>query len=336
MNVLIIGFSSIVRRKVLPALLSLPEVERIHLASTKSHGIEEIPLEKRGTRYGGYGQAVAECQPCLAYVSLPNSLHAEWATRTLEAGFHTIVDKPAVTDAADATALVNLANAKGLCMAEATVWPYHPIADAVRRVVADHGGAPRVALAVFSSPRLDPSAIQYNPALGGGVLMDRGPYAVSCGRIIFGRAPAEVVCGQVSFDGKVITSCAVTLRYDNGSILLSFLSLDSEYQNSLAVIGEKYRLSVDRIFTPPADYTGSIAVTSSGMAAAVPVSAGNTFVNFIRVVISAIEDGSYGKFASAVVRDAAVLQELKTSLLSNASTRGVPPPEPQFPGKERE
>ena len=174
MNVLVIGYSSLVRRRILPALVSLPQIGEIYLASRRVISEDSIPTKNRGGIIQGYAKALDQCTPCLAYVSLPNSLHAEWVYRALEAGFHVIVDKPAVTDLSDVKPLVDLAQSKNLCLAEANVWYYHPLVQTVKSIVHAEESSPTTALCIFSSPRVEPPTVHYNAELGGGVLFDRG------------------------------------------------------------------------------------------------------------------------------------------------------------------
>ncbi len=312
MNVLIIGFSSIVQRRVLSALVSLPEIDRISIASRRPLPVDVIPPEKRGEIYQGYANALSKCDPCLAYVSLPNSMHAEWARRALDAGFHVIFDKPSVTDIADAGKLVEIAERKRLCLAEANVWHYHPLTQAIKNVVDKEESAPLLLSARFSSPSLDPENFRYNPDMGSGILLDRGSYAVSCGRFFFGGPPKEIICRVVSFDrkGEVDISFNVMMVYPGGSVLQGFFSLEAEYRNTLSIMGSSYYLDADRIFTPPADYNGMINVRKNNRKETIPVPAGDTFALFIADVLNSIHDGSFTRFSRILLEDAQLLHDM--------------------------
>ena len=315
MNVLIIGFSSLVQRRVLPALVSLPEIGRISIASRRPLSIDLIPPEKLGKVYQGYSNAISICEPCLAYVSLPNSMHAEWASRALEAGFHVIIDKPAVTNIADARELVETADSKGLCLAEANVWHYHPLTQAIKNVVDKEESIPLLLSATFSSPSLDPENFRYNPDLGSGILLDRASYAVSCGRVFFGVKPKEIICRIVSSDkkGEVDITFNVMMVYPGGSVLQGFFSLSAEYRNTLSIISSSYCLDADRIFTPPADYNGIINVRRNNQTETIHVPPGNAFALFIMDVLNSIHDESFFSFSRILLEDAQILRNLIAS-----------------------
>ena len=87
MKVLILGYSNIVRKRVLNVLKE--KKIKIFIASKsykkKIHGF-------RG-QFQSYEQELKECKPNIVYISLPNSKHFEWAKKSLNHRCNTIVDK---------------------------------------------------------------------------------------------------------------------------------------------------------------------------------------------------------------------------------------------------
>jgi len=211
--------------------------------------------------------------------------------------------------------LAEIAERKGLCLAEANVWYYHPLTQAIKNVVNKKENPPLLLSAMFSSPSLDPKNFRYNPDMGSGILLDRGPYAVSCGRVFFGGTPKEIVCRVVSFDRKreVDISFNVMMVYPGGSVLQGFFSLEAEYRNTLSIIGSSYYLDADRIFTPPADYNGVINMRRNNQIKTIPVPTGDTFALFIADVLKSIHDGSFAHFSRILLEDAQILHDLITS-----------------------
>ncbi len=121
MNLLFIGYSKIVQKRVLPAALQMPEVKRIDIASRSA--APHVPEAHRpeGQVYDDYEKAIESSAADLVYVSLANSDHVRWAERALRQGMHVIVDKPAFLSLKDAERLSGTADASNLCLAEATV-----------------------------------------------------------------------------------------------------------------------------------------------------------------------------------------------------------------------
>lgn len=313
MEVLILGLSSLVQRRVLPALLALPQVQRIHVASRSGDPRPLIPEPRRGLLLSDYQAALEQCPPCLCYVSLPNSLHAVWAERALAHGFHVILDKPATINLAEALMLTQLAQSRGLCLAEANVWTWHPMARAFQELIAEQDAPPQAAMAVFTSPPLNAGNFRYQPRFGAGALLDRGPYAVSCGRFLFGEPPMRVSCEIVSAigDGQVDTSFSTTLTYPGGAVLIGFFSLETVYRNTLSIIGRRYACDAERIFTPPADFQATISVTKGQERQAVQLEPGDTFAAFLEAVMDGILREDHAHFAETLLQDAAVLEEMR-------------------------
>ncbi|MDH7568050.1 MAG: Gfo/Idh/MocA family oxidoreductase [Armatimonadota bacterium] len=313
MDVLILGCSRIAQKRVIPALASLPEVGRIHFASRAPLDGSPVPAEKRGEVLTGYEAALAALQPCLVYVSLPNSLHAEWVEKALQRGFHVVVDKPAVLSLQNAEALAELARRSRLCLAEATVWSYHPQVEIAKRLFTDAGSAPTRLAAVFSFPPLNPSDWRYRAALGGGSLFDQGPYAVSCGRVFFGVAPTEVVCRVHSRDEEVETSFSVLATYPNGCAMTGHFGFNTEYRNSILLLGPGVAVELDRVFTMPPDLPTEVSVRQNNTNRVVSVPAADTFARFFAEVFRAIEAGDTAALTDALLQDAACLHRLRQS-----------------------
>lgn len=53
------------------------------------------------------------------YISTPNGLHFEWASKALRAGKHVLCEKPFTSNAEEAHKLIELAKEKGLVCEEA-------------------------------------------------------------------------------------------------------------------------------------------------------------------------------------------------------------------------
>jgi NDP-hexose-3-ketoreductase len=314
-DVLVIGVSSIVARRVLPALTALAAVKRIHLASRRELQPDLVPAAKRGRVFRGYQPALAGSDGGLAYISLPNSLHTQWARAALEAGFHVVIDKPATTALGDTLELLSLAQARGLCLAEATVWDRHPQIDAVAEMINASSASITRANTVFSFPPLASGNFRYDPTLGGGSLLDQGAYAASCGRAFFGEAPNEII-GRVhtrSASTGVDTSFSVLACYSGGRSLVGQFGFDTEYQNSVSLLGPGFQIEVDRVYTMPADLTNQIRCSRMNKTSLHTAPAGDSFALFLEAVLTAVANRSWTAFYRALEQDANFIHQLRRS-----------------------
>jgi predicted dehydrogenase len=304
-RVLILGHSRIVRKRVGPALASIPEIESVEIASRHSAEAD----------HRDYARALAESDAELVYVSLVNADHAAWVERALESGRHVIVDKPAFLQLQDAERLVALARRRRACLAEATVYPSHPQIDAIRSCFESPGAGVTRIEAGFSFPPLPPEDFRYRKALGGGALSDLGPYAVSPGRIFFGGRPEEIVCRVLTRDGpdEIDTSFSVLLRYPAGRSLVGHFGFTTAYRNRLSLTGPEACLDVDRVFTTPGTLENEWVVKRASGVERVKGRAGDAFALFLRDVIGRIRTGDLEDLYEALQTDAFVLDGMRRS-----------------------
>ena len=135
------------------------------------------------------------------YIPLPNARHVEWTRRALEAGKHVLVEKPFSRHAAEVAEVCELADRKGLVLAEAFMWRHHPQTARVLALVAEGAiGRLLVVRAAFSIPLEQlrgADDTRFDPALDGGSLMDVGCYCVSAIRLVSGAEPVRASAEHV-------------------------------------------------------------------------------------------------------------------------------------------
>ena len=319
MHLLFLGYSSIVRRRVLPAARSVPAIQFISVASrSQSRDGAEARAEGDGTVdrwHSDYDEALASAAADLVYVSGANADHAEWVMRALGHGCHVIVDKPAFLDLETAEAAVRLAREQNRGLAEATVFLFHPQAAALRALVDPAESAVTRATATFSFPPLPPGDFRYRTDCGGGSLYDLGLYAAATNRLLFGAAPDGVHCKvlsrDTSRDGGVDTSFSVLLTHADGGSLAGHFGFVTAYQNRLSVATRSRTIDADRLFTTPPDLACTLRVREGFDDRAVPVAAGDAFALFLEAFIDAMRRRDFGPFERALLDDAALVARLR-------------------------
>ena len=316
MRFLIVGYSSIVARRALAALVRSPEVESVDIASRRGAQGASFPESWTGRIYDDYGDAISCSDADVVYISLVNSLHEEWADTALRSGRHVVVDKPAFLSLAVTDKLLELAAKKGLCLAEAVVFPYHPQMEVLQTLLLEHGGATRLS-ATFTFPPLTNDNFRNHPELGGGSLYDLGPYAAAVSRLFFEDLPASVRCNVVTrhSDTKVDTAFSLLASYIGGRSYIGHFGFDTEYQNRLTLIGPAISITVDHIFTTHPDLENHLHVSSGSQHSRVPMGAGDSFQCFFARLIGAIEKHCWSVFAEDLRQDAQILGTIRAAVL---------------------
>ena len=319
MHLLFLGYSSIVRRRVLPAARSVSAIRRISVAS-RSQGRDgaEGRVDDGGAVnhwYPDYTDALAAAAADLVYVSGANAVHAEWVMRALRQGCHVIVDKPAFPDLESAEAAVRLARERERGLAEATVFSFHPQAGALRALVDPAESAATRATATFSFPPLPPDDFRYRADCGGGSLYDLGPYAAATNRLLFGRAPNNVYCTVLSRDASrdpgVDTSFSVLMTHADGGSLAGHFGFVTAYQNRLSVVTRSRTIDAERLFTTPPDLACTLRVREGYDDRTVAVASGDAFALFLEAFLDAVGRRDVEAFERALLEDAALLARLR-------------------------
>lgn len=312
MDLLILGLSSIVTRRVLPALRSLPTVGRVDLATRKAGDPEVTAGWTHGRVFPDYLTALRQSRAPLVYVSLVNSEHERWARGALEHGFHVVVDKPAFLGCEPAEDLLDLAAKQGRCLAEATVFGYHPQIAAVKEAFAAAGSELTRISALFTFPPMDPTNFRYRSVLGGGALWDVGPYAVATGRIFFGEEPTVVACQTLARGGEDVEIAFSALQvFPSGGSLVGHFGFDAAYCNRLTVIGNDLIVDLDRAFTTPPDFTNSIRVSAPQGTSSAQVAAADSFALFFGHLLSCVSAGDWTELGRDLLADARTLERLR-------------------------
>lgn len=315
MRVLIIGYSAIVRKRVLPALKKNEHIDSIDIASRSSAGSLSEGEVCSGTVFDDYADALEKSGADVVYISLVNSSHALCAERALDCGCHVIVDKPAFLSIEDARRLADLARKKNLCLAEATAYAWHPQIQKACDVFNTAGTYPTRLTVSFSFPPFPADNFRYDKNLGGGALWDLGPYAVSPGRLFFAREPEELFCrvGTRHPVTGVDTSFSTLAVYPGGRSMVGHFDFNTEYRNCINILGPNMSVDIDRIFTTPPELGNDLCVRANNNATTIYVPPANSFELFLQDVFNAIDQNKHQFLVDNLLSDAVVLDRLRVA-----------------------
>ncbi|KDQ59480.1 hypothetical protein JAAARDRAFT_191996 [Jaapia argillacea MUCL 33604] len=189
--------------------------------------------------FGSYEELLAEPGIDAVYISLPNGMHAAWATKALNAGKHVLLEKPVTANADEARAIAGLAEEKGLVLVEAFHWQFHPASHAVKDLVADHKFGKIIRTwARMTSPAgsIPKSDIRWQWDLAGGSLMDM-TYVISATRYFLGAGAAKEVvyatARPLQEDNRIDEAMDALLKFevDAGQVVQSHIWTDMNRAN---------------------------------------------------------------------------------------------------------
>jgi glucose-fructose oxidoreductase len=158
------------------------------------------------------------------YIVLPNSMHAEYTIRALEAGKHVLCEKPMATTVEDCESMIAAAKAASRKLMIGYRLHYEPYNQALIKFARDSAeqGPTRVILADAGFNIGDPTQWRLRRKMaGGGSLMDIGIYALQAARYLSGEEPTEVSAMMHSTPGdprfaEVEENVTFHLRFPSG------------------------------------------------------------------------------------------------------------------------
>ncbi len=234
------------------------------------------------------------------YNPLPNSLHAEWTLRAIEAGKHVLCEKPFTSNAAEAEQVAAAARASGLVVMEAMHYRYHPlismIGDRLRQIGGRSGERIRHLQCDVSFPLDGLGDIRYVYGLGGGATMDAGCYAVDLLRLLGPGEPAVVSALATEQVPDVDRAMSAYLRYPGGATAWLDLSFTQggKFRADVHVVAEHGQLRVQNFIHPHNRYR--LTVRHGGhndvASSAADAPEGTTYLHQLRAFAAAVQRGA--------------------------------------------
>jgi predicted dehydrogenase len=181
-----------INRKVIPGAHASEKVDLVAVASRDQARAEAYAAEWEIPRaYGSYEALLADPEIEAVYISLPNTMHAEWSIKAMEAGKHVLCEKPFTRHPEEVDEAFDVAEKTGRLLSEAFMYRHNPQTKRLADLVAGGAiGELRLVRSVFSYSLYDADNIRLRTDLEGGALMDVGCYCVSGSRLLGGEPVA--------------------------------------------------------------------------------------------------------------------------------------------------
>jgi predicted dehydrogenase/aryl-alcohol dehydrogenase-like predicted oxidoreductase len=210
-------------------------------------------------RYGSYESLVADPEIDAIYVSTPHPWHAALSILAMRAGKAVLCEKPAGMNAAEVTAVTEVAAQCQVFFMEAFMYRCHPqIAALVGLVTSGEIGTVHHIAASFGfAATRDPSSRLFDRMLGGGAILDVGCYPVSATRLIAGAAIGSAFANPI--DVKAVGAMGPTgvdemargvLKFASGITAAISCAVTTELDNAIVVYGSKGTIRLSNPWIP--------------------------------------------------------------------------------------
>ena len=294
MRVLILGYSNIVKKRVLSVLKE--KKFAIYIAS-KSYK-KKIPGIKK--QFTSYQQALKNCKPAIVYISLPNSKHFVWAKRSLNHRYNTIVDKPITSNKKQLAELIDLSKKNKRLLVESTFFNYHVQMKKIINIYKKDRY--KKINAKFIIPKPDKKSILLSRKLQGGVLMDMGPYISSIPRLFNLKNLKKKKIQITKNKQKLVISIKFFINFEEGEYQGIF-KFGGKYSNEIKISNGSKKSLIKRVFSPPDNEFLFLKTISKKKKKVVKIKKDNCFKNFFIEVLKIIKERKYNFYYKRMLHD---------------------------------
>jgi predicted dehydrogenase len=223
------------------------------VASRSSERAEAFAAEHGLARaYGSYAEILADDDVDVVYIATPHPQHHAIALAAITAGKASLVEKTFTATVAGAEQIIDAARERQVFVMEAMWTRFQPAIVAARGLIEDGAiGEVRQLQADLGVDRPYNAADRlFDPAQGGGAMLDLGVYVVSFAQYFLGTPDRIAVNGSLTPTG-VDAEAGLLLGYDDGRAATLLISLKHHTPGAARIHGTTGWIEVPPRFHHP-------------------------------------------------------------------------------------
>jgi predicted dehydrogenase len=221
----LIGCGDISRKRVAPALRSIPECELIAVSRARVDLAEAFANEFGAKRcYGDWRELIADDEIDAVYIATPVYLHAEQAVAAAEAGKNVLCEKPMAMNPDECEQMIAACEFENVTLGVAYYRRFYPAIQRVKEIIESGEIGQPVIAQINAFERFNPAPGEDRywflemAKSGGGPMMDFGCHRLEILLNLFG--PIErttAVIGRALFDREVEDTCVASFGFGSGA-----------------------------------------------------------------------------------------------------------------------
>ena len=234
-----IGAGVVATKALAPAVRS---ARNANLYAVASRDISRALNLSPSCVYDNYDELINDPKVEAIYISLPNNVHASIASRALIAGKAVLCEKPLTMNYQESEELVRVSKASNSLLVEAIWFRWHPrLIKACEQIAAGVIGEITQIDAAFTYVNNNKGNYRFDPALGGGALLDLGPYPLHLIASLFGsEARVELLTVNQDIGPSGVDLVTTGSALINGSVRFNFnLSFVGQLSQEITISGSK-------------------------------------------------------------------------------------------------
>ncbi|MEI9946986.1 MAG: Gfo/Idh/MocA family oxidoreductase [Chitinophagaceae bacterium] len=176
----------------------------------------------------------------IVYVASPHALHHEQVLACLKKKIPVLCEKPLTINANQSMELIDTARINNTFLMEGMWLRFLPSIKLMMELInaGKIGNIISVKASISYKAPHDPGSRYFDPAMGGGSLLDLGIYPVFLALLLLGKPDTIKAIGSLSEEG-VDENCSMLFHYKNGQQAILESSLISQTEMPAEIIGEK-------------------------------------------------------------------------------------------------
>jgi len=242
-----------IARKFASDLRLVENSELIAIGSRSKESADEFAKEfSVQYRHGSYEELAQNPDVDVIYIATPHNLHYENTLLCLNHNKAVLCEKPFAMNSRQTKEMIRVAREKKVFLMEALWTKFHPHFIKMQEMVKQGMlGEIRSVLVNFGFMPIPPVPTRlFDPALGGGTLMDIGIYNVFIAMSILGK-PDEIDAVITPASTGVDEQCAILFRYKNGAMAQLFSTFSSNLATEADICGNEGRIRLTSRFYEP-------------------------------------------------------------------------------------
>ncbi len=190
-------------------------------------------------RHASYESLAEDSHVDAIYVATPHSFHHDHTLLALRHGKHVLCEKPFAINAAQAQEMVDAARSAGLFLMEAMWTRFLPIMVETRRLITEGAiGKVQMIQADFGfRASFNPASRLFDPALGGGALLDVGVYPISLASMLLGRPDRIAAVATLGATG-IDENTGILLGFPGGEVAVLYTSMRTNTPQAAVILGD--------------------------------------------------------------------------------------------------
>jgi predicted dehydrogenase len=228
-----------IARQFATGLQALPDATLAAVGSRSQEAADAFGAQfGAARRHASYEALAADPEVDAIYVATPHSMHRENTLLCIEHGKPVLCEKPFAINAAQSEEMVAAARARGVFLMEAMWTRFLPLLGRMRALLdARVIGEVRMLQADFGfRTGVNPKGRLFDPALGGGALLDVGIYPVSLASMVLGQPSRVASMADIGSTG-VDEQAAIILGYENGQLALLSTAIRTSTPHEARIMG---------------------------------------------------------------------------------------------------